>query len=194
MGFNLRASKAIGSEDRESLERILRYMGRPPLSSERLNMAPDGANLILTLKSAWRNGTTRILLSPFDLLSRLVALIPYPRKNQIRYHGFLAPNSALRSELIDRGDNCGYSDGEKIYRPPFAELMSRVFDIDILECPRCYSRMQLISYIQDNKTTKKILESLKMSTAPPSVYRPEEYQVNYEIEAHPIQDKYWDNP
>jgi hypothetical protein len=194
MGFNLHASKAIGSEDRESLEHILRYMGRPPLSSERLNMAPDGSNLILTLKSAWRNGTSKILLSPFDLIERLIALIPYPRKNQVRYHGFLAPNSDLRKKIVDRRDNCSYSGGAKIYRPLFAELMSRVFDIDILECPRCYSRMQLISYIHDNKTTKKILESLKMSTAPPPVYRPEEYRVNYEIEAHPIQDEYWDNP
>ena len=120
-GFNLHASKSIESEDRESLERILRYMGRPPLSSERLERAPDGKNLILTLKSSWRDGTSKILLVPFDLLARLVALIPYPRKNQVRYHGFLAPNFDLRREIIGGVNSCSYGGGEKIYRPAFSE-------------------------------------------------------------------------
>jgi hypothetical protein len=64
IGFNLHASNAIEAHDREGLERILRYMGRPPLSAERLKMAPDG-RLILTLKTAWRDGTNKILLTPF---------------------------------------------------------------------------------------------------------------------------------
>lgn len=40
------------------------------------------------------------MLTPFDLLERLVGVIPPPRKNQIRYHGFLAPNSHEREEII----------------------------------------------------------------------------------------------
>ncbi len=80
LGFNLHASPAIEAHDRQGLERILRYMGRPPLSSHRLQLAPDGKNLILLLKTPWRDGTSSILLSPFDLLERLVALIPAPRK------------------------------------------------------------------------------------------------------------------
>ncbi len=86
MGFNLHASEAIEAEDRAGLERTLRYMGRPPLSKERLNMASDGEQLILKLKSKWRDGTQKILLSPTDLIERLIALIPPPKKNQIRYH------------------------------------------------------------------------------------------------------------
>ena len=179
MGFNIHASKAIEWNDRQSLERVLRYMGRPPLSSHRLNLAPDGKNLILTLKSPWRDGTEMILLSPFDLLARLVALVPYPRKNNIRYHGFLGPNAHIREEILaDVLPSANSS--PKIGRPSFAELMSRVFGIDILECPRCFSRMQIISHIHDRQVIKKILESLKMSRAPPSVYRPEEYRVFYE--------------
>lgn len=51
MGFNLHASKAIEADDRDGLERILRYMGHPPLSKDRLKMAPDRERSILTLKS-----------------------------------------------------------------------------------------------------------------------------------------------
>lgn len=49
--------------------------------------------------------------------------------------------------------------------------------------PSMTFKMQLIAHIQDSEATKKILESLKMSTAPP-IYRPEEYQVSYKLEAN----------
>jgi hypothetical protein len=180
MGFNLHASVAIEAHDRAGLERTLRYMGRPPLSSERLKIAPDGQNLLLTLKTPWRNGTTTILLTPFELIERLVALIPYPRKNLIRYHGFFAPNAELREQvtsgLLPSSSDCS----EKIRRPGFAKLMARVFDIDVLACPRCHSKMQLISFITDPVAVRDILRSLKMPTAPPDIEEPSMYSVVYE--------------
>lgn len=185
MGFNLHASAAILAHDRPGLERILRYMGRPPLSAYRLKMAPDANNLVLTLKTPWRDGTSRILLTPFELLERLVALIPPPRKNQIRYHGFLGPNAKARSELILK-PNEGTS--TKVLRPGFVELMAKTFGIDILDCPRCHSRMQIISFIQDAKVIRSILKSLKMSTTPPKVARPEEYAVFYDEQADLFMD------
>jgi hypothetical protein len=168
LGFNLHASDAIEADDRTALERTLRYMGRPPLSKDRLMMTPDGKHLLLTLKTPWRNGVEKILLTPFDLLERLFGVIPPPRKNQIRYHGFLAPNSNERKEIIapTAGENLRQAN-KKIRRPAFASLMARVFSIDILECPRCKSRMQLISCLQNPKAVRDILRSLKMSTAPP---------------------------
>lgn len=36
MGFNLHASEPTQADDRQGLERTLRYMGRPPLSADRL--------------------------------------------------------------------------------------------------------------------------------------------------------------
>lgn len=141
-------------------------MGRPPLSSHRLQLAPD---LILQLKTRWRDGTSSILLSPFDLLERLVALIPAPRKNQIRYHGFLGPNAELRGESLPHIEKNGDILKTKIYRPKFTNLMWHVFDIDVLSCPRCFSRMQLVSFIKEARVITSILKSLKMTTAPPDV-------------------------
>jgi len=85
-----------------------------------------------------------------------------------RYHGFFAPNSNERKEIIATRavENHSRAD-KKIRRPAFASLMARVFSIDILECPRCKSRMQLISCVQNPKSVHDILRSLKMSTAPP---------------------------
>lgn len=190
MGFNLHASEATDADDRDGLERTLRYMGRPPLSANRLTKAPDGKNLILTLKTPWRDGSSKILMTPFDLLERLVALIPPPRKNQIRYHGFFAPNAKLRGELLSIAQcSPDKSLSNKIHRPEFARLMARVFDIDVLQCPRCSSRMQIISFIKEPRAVRNILRSLKMSTAPPEVFKPTEYTVSYEEEAElPMDD------
>lgn len=187
MGFNLHASKAIEAKDRIGLEHILRYMGRPPISKERPQMAPDGERLLLTLKSPRRDGTEKIFLTPFELLERLTALIPPPRKNQILYHGFFAPHSHLRREIVaNRVELCYQSPDKKIGRPDFAKLMVRVFAIDILECPRCKSRMQVISFVHEQKAVRDILTSLKMSTAPPEFCGPDDriiefdaYQVDY---------------
>ncbi|MEI6805887.1 MAG: hypothetical protein WCK49_05205 [Myxococcaceae bacterium] len=53
----------------------------------------------------------------------------------------------------------------------WAQLLLRVFGEDVLSCPRCESRMQLISFITERKAIVDILESLQMATAPPEIAR-----------------------
>ena len=92
-----RASPVPG-EDRERLEQLARYLLRPPIAQERLALAPDGAVLV-TLKKAWRDGTTHLRMAPMTLLERLAALTPRPRINVLLYHGILAPRAAGRSAI-----------------------------------------------------------------------------------------------
>ena len=49
------------------------------------------------LKTPWQNGTTHVIFEPLDFISRLVALVPEPRVNLIRFHGVFAPNSHYRA-------------------------------------------------------------------------------------------------
>ena len=94
----------------------------------------------------------------------------------IRYHGIFAPNSALRAQIVPKpnleiiegqgstkGDRCP-GQGKR-----WAQLLARVFGINVLECPRCQSRMQMISFVTESKAIRDILASLKMATAPPEV-------------------------
>ena len=184
-GFNLHTSVAIEGHDRKALERILRYMGRPPLSQDRLKQAPDGQRLILTLKTPWRDGTSKIILSSFELLERLVAIIPPPRKNQIRYHGCFGHNAKIRKLISpqekDRHIAVGHS-SKRIARPAFAQLMARIFEIDVLVCPRCQSKLQIISFITEPEPIRDILRALKMSTAPPDIPK-SVYSIEYEQQA-----------
>jgi len=54
-------------------------------------------------------------------------------------------------------------------RLAWAELLRRVFAIDVLECPRCGGRMRLLAAIQPPDVTQAILACLELpSRAPPA--------------------------
>ena len=58
--------------------RISRYITRPALANERVQINSAG-QVVLKLKTAWRDGTTHIVLSPLEFMKRLGALVPRPR-------------------------------------------------------------------------------------------------------------------
>jgi hypothetical protein len=98
-GMSLHADVAVPARDRRRLERLCRYVARPPLASERLEERSDGT-LALRLKTRWRDGTTHILMERSELIERLVPLIPPPRAHQVRYHGILAPGASQRDQIV----------------------------------------------------------------------------------------------
>jgi len=51
---------------------------------------------------------------------------------------------------------------------PWAELLAKVYEIDVLACPECGGRMQLIAFIAEPTAAKRILDHLGLdSTGPP---------------------------
>ena len=103
-GYNLHVSIPITADNRKGLERQLRYMGRPPLSEDRLSQTADG-QLRIRLKTPWSDGTSQIVLTPMEFMERLVSLVPPPRKNMIRYSGVFAPNSKLRKAVVPKASS-----------------------------------------------------------------------------------------
>jgi hypothetical protein len=101
-GLSLHAAVAVPARDRRRLERLCRYVARPPLANERLEEHPDG-RLALRLKTRWRDGTSHILMEYSELIDRLVPLIPPPRAHQLRYHGILAPCASRRDQVVPAG-------------------------------------------------------------------------------------------
>lgn len=69
-------------------------------------------------------------------------------------------------------------------RLAWAELLRRVFAVDVLECPRCGGRMRLLAAIQPPDASQAILECLELpSRAPPTapaVPDPEEWPGDFE--------------
>ena len=88
---------------RDRLERLCRYVTRPAICMERLAVRADG-QIQYELKNPFSNGTTHILFSPLDFLSKLAALIPRPRHNLVRYHGVFAPNAKIRKLIVPKNN------------------------------------------------------------------------------------------
>jgi hypothetical protein len=193
-GFSLHAGVAVPARDRKRLERLCRYVARPPVATERLSRLAD-ARLLYRLKRRWRDGTTHMVFEPDELLEKLVSLVPPPRAHQVRFHGILAPAASRRAEVVPQpgepevpapaapapsGDSEGPAPGpERAPRPgppgrprrlPWAELMRRVFAVDVLECPACGGPMRILAAIHDPDTVRAILESMGLpSRAPPNL-------------------------
>jgi hypothetical protein len=88
-GFDLHANVWVSAHDRAGLERLARYILRPPFAQERLRLRSDG-RIVLELKTAWHDGTRELVFEPLELLERLAAMTPRPETNLLICHGLLA--------------------------------------------------------------------------------------------------------
>jgi len=98
-GFSLHAEVCCAAHQRKKLEHLCRYITRPAIANERLALNRAG-QVVLTLKTPYREGTTHIVMSPLEFIQRLAALVPRPRLHLIRFHGVLAPNARPRPAII----------------------------------------------------------------------------------------------
>ena len=204
-GLSVHANVAVAARDRARLERLCRYVARPPIATERLSLLPDG-RVLYALRHRWRDGTTHVAFEPLDFVAKLAALVPPPRSNRVRYYGVLAAAARLRSRIVPEGPDpagalprhagCPGSDPVPPVlqreapalpagrRPPrsrnytWAELMQRVWAIDVLECPTCGGRMRILAAIHSAEAIRAILDCLGLPPrAPPvaaAVAEPEE--------------------
>ena len=190
-GVSVHANVAVPPRDRQRLERLCRYAARPPLAIERLSRLADG-RLLYALRHRWRDGTTHVGFEPLELLEKLAALVPPPRVNVVRYHGVLAPAARHRARVVpsesaptsENGSthaDCEtkpslgrHSEPEDSLAAPrtrnysWVELMRRVFEVDVLECPACQGPMRVLAAIHPPEARRAILDCLGLpSRAPP---------------------------
>jgi hypothetical protein len=170
------------ADDRAGLERLCRYLLRPPLAQERLTMLPDG-RVGVTLVHPWTDGTRALVFEPLEFLEKLAALVPRPRINLLLYHGILAAHARGRVSALGRSVANDVQAGEpatpalpadnarRAASPPrryfaWAELLRRVFAIDVLACA-CGGRLRLIATIEDPVIVQRILRHLGFPTERP---------------------------
>ena len=192
-GFNVHANVVVDGRDRKRLERLCRYLGRPPIAQDRLEKLPDG-RLRYRLKKRWVDGTHSIVLEPMDLMARLVALVPAPRFHLVRYAGVLAPNSTLRQAVVPaRVPHSPVPVQLSLFgkvtavvpqtrrdldqetprgRHRWAWLLRRVFQLDLSVCERCGSKMRLCEVATTEEAIARIIAidgqtHVKIARGPP---------------------------
>jgi len=222
--FDLHADRAVCADDRLGLERLCRYLLRPPLAQERLSRLADG-RVVCTLRHPWHDGTRHLIFTPHEFLERLAAITPRPRINLVIYHGLLAPRARRRPRVSDDPavvtPPVPLSTASALLAPPmasgpatpstaaspapspipppasapeltpsavrpapslsppaaqrlqhawaWADLMRRVFSIDVLACAGCGGRLRFIATIEDPPIVTKILTHLGLPTELPAV-------------------------
>lgn len=172
-GYNLHGGVAIAAKDRPGLERLCRYVLRPPLAQGRLEVLADGT-VRLQLKRAWSDGTTALHFTPGELVEKLVALVPPPHANGVLYHGVFAARSAWRAGVVP-GPRHPARTHPKLVRPDrrsprgrwvaWSELLHRVFDVDGWACPRCAQPMTLRAVVVGAPATWRVLDGLAAAAA-----------------------------
>ena len=168
-GFSVHGNVCVDARDRIRLERLIRYAARPAVCMERLAALPNG-QLLYRLKRPRRDGTTAVIFERQDFMAKLAVLVPAPRAHLTRFHGVFGPAAEWRPLIVPAADddpqtNEAGSNAVSWVQPPtiplvgtepaadtprkrnysWAELMKRVFLVDVLECERCGGRMKIIA-------------------------------------------------
>jgi len=171
-GINIHAVQVVDGRDRRRVERLCKYITRPPVAQDRLERRADG-KLELGFKRAWRDdpwksptgdGTRALVFEPADIIPRLVAAVPPPRFHMLRYFGVLSSHSSRRRFVVPtpppdptvnqpppaRGDQLalellGEKDDAPAPRKRWAWLLAHVFAADVESCPRCAGPMRRAS-------------------------------------------------
>jgi hypothetical protein len=151
-------------------------MARPAIATRRLERLQDG-RVRYRLRHPFHDGTRAVLFDPLTFIEKLCALVPPPRANLVTYHGVLAPNAAWRAGVIPPVEPSGplpsrknhrktrweeTSAPERARRYTWADLLKRVFALDVLQCPYCHGRRKLIAFITEAPVIRAILECLDL--------------------------------
>jgi hypothetical protein len=86
-GFSVEESVKVEPEDGPGLERLARYLLRPPVSLERMHWDPGSDEVAYRRKTRDGQPGAVELLEPLDFLARVIAHVPQPRLHTVRYLG-----------------------------------------------------------------------------------------------------------
>ncbi len=184
-GINIHAVQVVDGRDRRRVERLCKYITRPPVAQDRLERRADG-KLELGFKRAWRDGTRALVFEPADIIPRLVAAVPPPRFHLLRYFGVLSSHSSRRRRVVPtptrdatankpppaRGDQLellGERDDAPAPRNRWAWLLAHVFAADVETCPRCSGPMRWAELAKTRAESTRLLAEHGLGPRAPPV-------------------------
>ncbi len=184
-GFSVHNRVRIEPEDGHAVERLARYIMRPPISLER--MCWDGGGEVFYRPKGGHDGRTRQLgdpaeaFDPAEFLARVIMHIPEPRRHLVRYYGTYSNVSrGKRKRQTEANIAAAPPDGRlgpsasadrdhspdaRALRRSWAQLIKHVYEVDPLVCPKCGGEMRIIAFIIDHEVVDAILRHLAKTEA-----------------------------
>ena len=184
-GFSVHNRVRVEPEDGAAVERLARYIMRPPISLERIRWEGEG-EVRYQRKSGHDGGPgpDRDPVEAFDpaeLLARVIMHVPEPRRHLVRYYGAYSNVSRGKRRRQDEATaGAALRDGEhassarpdrdrspdaRALRRSWAQLIKRVYEADPLVCPTCQGEMRIIAFITDHDVVDAILRHLAKAEA-----------------------------
>jgi len=175
-GFSVHNRVRVEPEDAAAVERLARYILRPPFSLERMSWSGEGE--VRYRRKAGHDGGSHQAsdqvetLEPAELLARVIMHIPEPRKHLVRYYGAYSNVSRgkRRRQIEEIGDVPGPAEDRAVSGAPpaderrlrrrWSQLIKRVYEVDPLVCPSCGGEMKIIAFIVDHAVVDAILRHL----------------------------------
>jgi len=178
-GMNLHAATTVDGRDRKQLERLSRYLLRPPFATDAIQRLPEGR---VRLDIARRGRS--VVMSAEQFIAKLIALVPPPGVPMVRYAGVFSNAHHLRAAVApapSRGPcqaepaqtrlltftgrpvetrNRGPATPAKI---AWAQLLARVFAIDVLTCPRpgCGGKLRATAAVLQSREIALLLHGAR---------------------------------
>jgi len=177
-GFSVHNGVRVEPEDGAAVERLARYIMRPPISLERMEW--DGAGEVRYQAKQGHDGGTGHRGDPAgpidaaEFLARVIMHIPEPRRHLVRYYGWYANVSRGKRKRMQQelgialpGSTSGFGNADRDQSPDaralrrrWAEMIKRVYEVDPLVCERCGGEMKIIAFIIDPGVVDRILRHL----------------------------------
>jgi hypothetical protein len=164
-GFSADNSVTVYPSDEQGLERLARYMIRSPVSLQRLHYLPQTQQVFYQTNKGHDQEDSEIIDS-MEFLARVLMHVPDLNKPYIHHYGIYSNRSqhkprkdSTSAEATQIEDPTRVSNSN--LRRRWANLIRRVYQTDPLVCPKCGSKMRILSFITQPRVINKILEHLK---------------------------------
>jgi hypothetical protein len=191
-GFSVDNSVRI--RDQSSQESLAEYIARPPISLKKIHYEPFKGRVLFHTKYSDYFDQNVHLFGALDFLAELTQHLPPKGLQLIRRYGLYASRTKGRwnempwvTERAPEGwrathqrgvaaEDLGYeplSDGDEevavdARKRAWARLLSTVYEVDPMVCPKCGADMKVIAIIEDPDELKRILRHLvKIGRSPP---------------------------
>lgn len=160
-GFSVWIGAPIEPHETASRLRLARYLVKPPISLERMDF--DADDCLVTYRSDSQGRTRRV--QALDFLADLSVHIPDPGEHGVSYLGRCSNRSRgtrRKQEAPSEPSPVSASSppSRKAFRTAWAQLLKKVWSVDVTQCPRCGGTVRILSAVLLQKAIKKILDHL----------------------------------
>lgn len=163
-GFSVYGEQLVMPGEHDRLERLARYLTRPPLPLASVSEDAQGRVRVKTPPDP-RTGATELVLDPCDWVHQVCSQIPDPRFHLTRAYGAYSNKVRHRRlpprETSTTEDADGDSDFVRARKASWARLIRRIYEADPLLCPRCGETFEILAVISEPPVIDRILRHLR---------------------------------